>query len=172
MTVLPEAWPADLRELSAPDLQYALERLLVDYVHALDSDELERWPEFFVADATYKIVPRENFEKDLPMALMYCEGQGMMADRVTAIRETILFEPRILRHLTSSLRVDGFDADGSVRTTANYAVFESTSETANAVFNVGRYIDRVVVDDGRLKYAGKICVFDTSTVPTSLIYPI
>ena len=172
MAVLPEEWPADLRKLGAPDLQYALERLLGDYVHALDGDELERWPEFFVADGIYKIVPRENFEKDLPMALMFCEGQGMMGDRVTAIRETLLFAPRTLRHLTSSLRIDGFDADGAVRTTANYAVFESTSESANAVFNVGRYVDRVVVDDGRLRYAEKICVFDTSMVPTSLIYPI
>ena len=37
---------------------------------------------------------------------------------------------------------------------------------------VGRYLDRIVVEDGRLKFAEKLCVFDTSVVPTSLIYPI
>lgn len=167
-----ETLPADLRLFGSRDLHHALETLLTDYVHVLDDDNIEGWPAFFVEAGLYKIVPRENYENDLPMALMYCDGTGMMADRVTAIRETILFAPRALRHVTSSLRIDGFDDDGGVRTTANYAVFESTSGSANEVFNVGRYIDRVVVDDGRLKYAEKICVFDTSMVPTSLIYPI
>lgn len=40
------------------------------------------------------------------------------------------------------------------------------------VFQSGRYIDRIVRRDGRLKFKQKSCVFDSVTVPTSLVYPI
>ena len=58
----------DLQSLGPTDLQYALESLISDYVHALDDGELERWPDFFTEDCIYKIIPRENYENDLPLA--------------------------------------------------------------------------------------------------------
>ena len=61
---------------------------------------------------------------------------------------------------------------GALHAVTNYAVYESTLDRTTEVFNVGRYIDRIVVEDGRLKFAEKLCVFDTSLVPTSLIFPI
>ncbi len=88
------------------------------------------------------------------------------------IQETLLFAPRVLRHITSNRRIEGFDDDGAVRILTNYVVFENTPDSANCVFNVGRYMDRVVVEEGRLRYAEKLCVCDTSLIPTSLIYPI
>ncbi len=154
------------------DLRAALDALLADYAYVLDEDALDQWPDFFVEDCVYKIVPRENFEMDLPLAVLSCEGQGMLRDRVTAIRETLLFEPRALRHITSGMRVMGIDPDGSVRSQTNYVVYENTADDTNSVFSVGRYMDRVVSDAGRLKYAEKLCVFDTSVIDTSLIYPI
>lgn len=166
------SWPGDLRLVAERDLAFALDAQLADYVSVLDDQALERWPDFFTEDCTYKIIPRENYENDLPMALMYCDGKGMLADRVTAIQETLLFAPRALRHVTSSRRIEGFDEDGAVRVRTHYVVFENTADVANSVFNVGRYLDRVVVADGRLRYAEKLCVCDTSLIPTSLIYPI
>jgi hypothetical protein len=40
------------------------------------------------------------------------------------------------------------------------------------VFNVGQYLDRIVREDGRLKFAEKHCVFGSLLVPNSLIYPL
>ena len=40
------------------------------------------------------------------------------------------------------------------------------------VFNVGRYLDRLVRDQGQLKFAEKHCVYDSVLVPNSLIYPL
>ena len=147
-----------------------LDELTAAYVHALDDADLDRWFEFFTEDCVYRIVPRENYDNDLPLAIWYCRGRGMMLDRVTAIRETQLFAPRALRHVTGNMLVVG--REGGLRTVTNYAVYESTLDRASEVFNVGRYLDRIVVEDGRLKFAEKLCVFDTSVVPTSLIYPI
>lgn len=170
--VTPVTVPADLASMAPADLRAALDALLADYAYVLDEDALDQWPDFFAEDCVYKIVPRENFEMDLPLAVLSCEGQGMLRDRVTAIRETLLFEPRALRHITSGMRVLGIDSDGSVRSQTNYVVYENTVDETNSVFSVGRYIDRVVSDAGRLKYAEKLCVFDTSVIDTSLIYPI
>ena len=36
----------------------------------------------------------------------------------------------------------------------------------------GRYYDRVVDDGGSLRFVERICVTDSTSVPTSLIYPI
>lgn len=149
----------------------ALEALTAAYVHTLDDAALERWPDFFTADCVYKIVPRENHENGLPLAIWYCKGRGMLQDRVTAIRETQLFAPRALRHVTGNMLVLAREGE-ALRTVTNYAVYESTLDRASEVFNVGRYLDSIVVEDGRLKFAEKLCVFDTSIVPTSLIYPI
>lgn len=170
--IAPVPVPADLSSMPPLDLRAALDALLADYVYVLDEDDLEQWPAFFVDDGLYKVIPRENFERNLPLAVFSCEGQGMLADRVTAIRETLLFEPRALRHITSGMRVLGIDTDGSVRIQTNYVVYENTADETNSVFSVGRYLDRIVSDDGRLKYAEKLCVFDTSVIDTSLIYPI
>lgn len=164
--------PVDLRGLDQRDLRFALETLLADYVAILDGGDIERWPDFFTEDGVYKIIPLENYERDLPMAVMFCDSRGMLVDRVTAIRRTLLFAPRALRHITSSMRIEGSDEAGGVRVQTNYVVFENTPDVSNRVFNVGRYLDRVVVEAGRLRYAEKLCVFDTSVVPTSLIYPI
>jgi hypothetical protein len=40
------------------------------------------------------------------------------------------------------------------------------------VFNTGQYRDKLVVEDGRLKFREKLCIFDSLLVPNSLIYPL
>ncbi len=153
------------------ELRYEVEELYYEYVECLDDDELERWPEFFVEDCLYKIIPRENFERNLPIALMRCESKGMLKDRVTTMRETSVYAPRALRHLLSNIRIKGSD-NGQLRVQANYAVLETLSDEETHIFNAGKYIDLVVREDGRLKFKEKLCIFDSILVPGSLIYPI
>lgn len=153
------------------ELRYEVEELYYEYVECLDDEEFERWPEFFVEDCLYKIIPRENFERNLPLALMRCESKGMLKDRVTAVRETSVYAPRVLRHLLSNIRIKGSD-NGQLRVQANYAVLETLSDEKTHVFNAGKYIDLVVREDGRLKFKEKLCIFDSVLVPGSLIYPI
>ena len=52
-------------------LRARLADLYCAYSDVLDEGELERWPGFFTADCLYKVMPRENFEQDLPIALIY-----------------------------------------------------------------------------------------------------
>ena len=141
------------------------------YAAALDDGDLESWPGFFTEDCLYQVIPRDNHDKGLPLAVIRCESRGMLQDRVTAVRETTMFAPRYLRHLISNIRIVGQSED-AYETRANYAVFETLSDEHTRVFNVGRYLDRLVREDGELRFAEKICVYDSILVPNSIVYPI
>ena len=158
--------------MSVPvELRLEVEDLLHAYGAALDAMALEQWPEFFIDDCFYQIIPRDNYERGLPLALMRCESKGMLKDRVFAIRETLMYEPRYLRHLISGIRVTNI-AHGVITVEANYAVFETLMNEPTRVFNVGRYLDRVVRQDGALQFAEKHCIFDSLLVLNSIIFPI
>ncbi len=153
------------------EVRYEIEDLFAEYAAVLDAVELERWPELFTEACFYEIIPRENYDRGLPLAIMRCESQRMLKDRVLAIRDTMMYEPRYMRHLISGIRVTGQSAAG-ITVEANYAVFETLLDGMTRVFNVGRYLDRLVREAGELKFAEKHCVFDSVLVPNSLIYPL
>jgi 3-phenylpropionate/cinnamic acid dioxygenase small subunit len=152
-------------------VRYEIEELLAEYAAVLDAMDLERWPEFFTEQCLYEIIPRENYDRGLPLAIMRCESKGMLRDRVVAIRETMMYEPRYMRHLISAIRVTG-ESPAGITVEANYAVFETLVDELTRVFNVGRYLDRIVHEAGQLKFAEKHCVYDSVLVLNSLIYPL
>jgi anthranilate 1,2-dioxygenase small subunit len=57
-------------------LRLQIDSLMADYAHCIDEDRLEEWPEFFTSDGIYRVTSRENYELDLPVNLIYCEGTG------------------------------------------------------------------------------------------------
>ncbi len=44
---------------------HALVQLYAGYARAVDSGDWDLWPEFFVDDCVYRLVPRENHERGL-----------------------------------------------------------------------------------------------------------
>jgi salicylate 5-hydroxylase small subunit len=158
--------------LDAPaPLRMRLADLYSAYADALDEGALEAWPDFFTEDCLYRVIPRENFEQGLPIALIYCESRDMLADRVVAIRETALYVPRMIRRLTSNIRLRDIGPDG-LRLTASFALFQTMVDRPSELFLCGRYHDRVIDDGARLRFAERICVYDSTIVPTSLVYPV
>ena len=152
------------------ELRMRLADLYCAYGDALDDGELERWPEFFTEECLYKVIPRENFEQELPIGLIYCESRNMLIDRVVALRETALYVPRVVRHLTSQIRLRSIEPTGW-RLTANFALVQTITDQPSGLFLCGRYRDRVVDDSGILRFAERICVYDSTIVPISLVYP-
>lgn len=62
---------------------------------------------FFVEDCRYRVTARENYDQKLPYGLIYCINKNMLKDRVLALRQTTMYEPRSLRHFVSGIRVRG-----------------------------------------------------------------
>jgi 3-phenylpropionate/cinnamic acid dioxygenase small subunit len=161
----------DPRRLPPAELRAALAELYAEYQGCLNEERFEDWPDFFTESCVYKIVPRENFERGLPLATWLCESRGYLLDRVTAIRKTSVYAPRAIRRLVSGIRFGDWQ-DGALAVRADYAAFETLLDDVTRVFNVGVYHDRIVHDAGRLKFREKICVFDSVLVPNSLIFPL
>ena len=158
--------------LDAPlELRLRLADLYAAHDDALDEREWERWPEFFTEDAVYKILPRENVDAGLPAAMVYCESRAMLADRVVALREALVFAPRLIRRVAGAPCLRQIGPDG-MRLHSSFALFETMLNQPSTLFLCGRLYDRVVEDGGALRFAERIAVTDATNVPLSLIYPI
>lgn len=157
--------------MSAGELRLELEALYADYTAALDEERFEDWPGFFTEHCTYKIIPRENFERGLPLATWLSESRNNLHDRVVAIRKTMVYAPRYMRRLVTGIRMLGWEGD-ALQVRASYLALETLTDEITHVFNTGQYRDRIVVEDGRLRFREKLCVFDSLLVPNSLIFPL
>lgn len=152
-------------------LRAEIDELYAEYLGCLNEERFEAWPEFFTERCLYKIIPRGNFERNLPLATWLCESQGYLQDRVTAIRKTSVYAPRSIRRIASGIRIIAVHGD-EIEVHADYAAFETLLDELTRVFNVGVYHDRLARVAGELKFREKICVFDSELVPNSLIYPL
>jgi len=148
-----------------------LDDLNARYAYALDSGKLDLWPEFFTDDCVYKIISNENFGLGYPVAAIYCDGIGMVRDRVVAIMQTAVYEPRTYRHFVGTAHITGQE-EGGVTSEANFALYESIAEREPRILFVGRYVDRVVMADGAPRLRQRLVVYDNYRVFNSLIFPI
>ena len=149
----------------------ALGQLYATYASAVDAADWALWCELFTDECTYKLIPRENHERNLPLATLSFESKGMLKDRAYAIRETLFHDPYYQRHIVGAprvLRIDG----GVIHSEANYAVFRTKPSELTQVFNVGRYLDQVVRTPVGLRFASRLCIYDSEMIPNSIIYPI
>ena len=64
------------------------------------------------------------------------------------------------------------ESNGLIRVTANYAVLETLPDEMTKVLNAGRYIDKLIRKNGKLRFKEKRCVYDSTLIPNSLVYPI
>jgi anthranilate 1,2-dioxygenase small subunit len=152
-------------------LRARVEALHADYAHAIDTDRLEEWPQFFTDDCVYKVVTRENHERGLPVGVVYCKGRGMLTDRITALRTANIYEPHVYCHLGGALRITG-RAGGAITAESNFTVLRTMATGAMSVFACGRYLDRIVEDNGMLVLAERIAILDSRQIDTLLVIPI
>lgn len=148
-----------------------LSQLLAEYAAVVDAADWDTWCDMFTDDCVYKLIPRENHERGLPLATMDFESHGMLQDRAYAIRETLFHDPYYQRHVVGAPRILDIQPDWIV-CESNYAVFRTKLSELTTVFNVGRYLDTVVRTDGGWKFASKLCIYDSEMIPNSIIYPI
>ena len=152
-------------------LRHQLRDLYDEVADLLDDDQVEAFPNYFVDDCLYRVTSRENHDEGLAGALMYCEGIAMLRDRILALRETQVYEPRSWRHFISGVSV--LSDDGTrVAARANFLVTEAMSDEEPRVFVVGRYIDVLERRGERLLFREHIAVCDNHSIRRSLIIPV
>jgi 3-phenylpropionate/cinnamic acid dioxygenase small subunit len=157
--------------LAAVVRRVELDQLYTDYVHCLDDDELERWPDFFTEDCSYRITSAENYEAQLPLGLIHATSRDMLRDRVNALRKANIYEPQRYRHLVSSIKILA-EEEAAVEIAANFAVVRTMQEGDMTVFAAGRYLDRVERAGGIWKFSRKTVVLDSRRIDTLLAIPL
>jgi salicylate 5-hydroxylase small subunit len=150
---------------------FAIQQLYADYSIAIDSGKWNLWPEFFTEKCVYKLQPRENYERGFPLATLFFSSKAMLIDRVYGITETIYHDPYYQRHVVGAPLVRNVE-EGRIHCEANYAVFRTKLDKESTVYNVGRYIDTIVQTPTGLKFAERLCIYDSEMIPNSIIYPI
>ena len=158
-----------------PEVRYAVEDLTHAYVHCIDEDKLEEWPSFFATECLYTVMPRENLDQGLPIALISCDSQGMLSDRVTAHRRANIYGPHFYRHQVSSLLLTAQD-DGSIAARSNYVVFRTWADViqygSTEVYSVGMYRDKIVFENEQPKFKERLVIVDTCRIDSLLVTPL
>lgn len=155
----------------ASDLHHDVQALLAHYVETIDDDRLEEWPGLFVEDCIYKIIPRENADRGMPVATIFCDSKGMLVDRIISLRKANIYPLHHYRHVLSPPRITTVEPE-VVHVQTNYVVFQTRNDGHTSVYNAGKYVDEIVASDGALKFKSKVAVFDTNRVDTLMVRPI
>jgi anthranilate 1,2-dioxygenase small subunit len=160
-------------QLQAMLLHHEIESFNTRYAQALDEQRLSDWAEMFTDDALYVILSRENYDRGLPVGLIYCENKRMIHDRAFALMETSMFAPRYLRHIIANQVVVGVESNGTIKSRANYVVLQVLFDRPDATLHqVGVYYDVFRRVGGELKLAERRCVYDNLLVPNALCIPV
>ena len=152
-------------------LRLRVEDLYAQYAHTIDDDRLEDWPGLFTQDGVYRVTTRENYDSGLPLAMVYCDGRGMMADRISALRTANIYEPHVYCHMLSAVRVLAREG-GVIRARSNFSVMRTMQEGETMLFAVGRTFDTLVEDGGQLRFRERLAVLDSRRVDTLLVIPV
>lgn len=156
------------RELA---LRLRIEALMAEYVHCIDADRLEEWPDLFAEDGRYRVTTRENFDLGLPVNLIGCNGRAMMRDRIVALRTANIYEPHVYCHNTGALRLVGSEG-GRHRTQSTFTVVRTAADGEMSVFACGRYFDSIVAEGETLRFAERTAILDSHRIDTLLVIPV
>jgi anthranilate 1,2-dioxygenase small subunit len=149
----------------------AIARLQMQYVHAIDNGEFERWPQFFTEKCVYQIIPRVEYDQGRLIGVWFCDNRGMLEDRVSALREVNVYEPHVYRHVIGPTEISDH-ADGAYRAQTSFIVVRTMYDGAMCVFSAGRYVDEVVVDGDKALLRKRSVVTDSSRYDTLVVIPI
>ena len=141
------------------------------YAAAIDDDRLEEWPEFFTTDGTYKVISRENADRGLEIATIYCSGRPMLIDRVVSLRQANIFPTHHYRHIISIPRICTVE-DAVVCVETNYLVLQTRNDGVTTLYNAGKYVDHIRNSGAGLQFVSKVAIYDTSRVDTLMAKPI
>ena len=163
--------PTTMTPQRAAELRAEIDSFHVEYCAALDANDVERWPDFFSEEATYRITSRQNALLNMPVGLVYCEGRNMIVDRALACAHSQMFAPRHMLHVLGITRVL-HETGHAIGAQTPFILMQTLVEGPTTVHLAGIYHDHFVRRDGRLLLASREVVHDTEILDTALAYPV
>ena len=144
---------------------------LADYTHCIDDNRLEEWPDYFAERGLYHITTKENYEAGFPIGLMYCEGRGMLNDRIKALRTANVFEPHTYCHFLGGSRLS-YKGKNILSARTNFSVWRTMETGKTESFAIGKYLDEIRFDDRELEFTSRRVILESRRVDVLLVIPI
>jgi anthranilate 1,2-dioxygenase small subunit len=158
-------------QMNRAELYAGVQELLALYAETIDEDRLEEWPDLFTEKCLYKVIARENYDRGLPLAPIFCDSRGMLVDRIVSLRQANIFPLHRYRHVVGLPRITG-TTDGVIEARTSYVVFQTRNDGATTIYNAGTYVDEIVREGGEFRFRSKLVIFDTDRVDTLMVRPI
>jgi anthranilate 1,2-dioxygenase small subunit/terephthalate 1,2-dioxygenase oxygenase component beta subunit len=141
------------------------------YAATIDADRLEAWPDFFVESCLYKITSADNRKCGYSAGIVYADSRAMLHDRVTALRTANIYERHSYRHIVG-LPVIGEAGDDGLAAETPFLVARIMRDGRTDLFATGVYVDRIRDELGRLRFAERHVVCDSSRFDTLVVIPL
>ena len=141
--------------------------LFAEYGALIDASRFDEWLSLFAGECRYQIIPRENFDRGLPAAVVFCDSRAVLEDRIRALREANKYNIHTDRHVIGLPRLND---DGLAE--APFAVYQTDQEGETRLFATGLYRDRLEAVGRHLKFRDKLILLDTFAVPSLLATPL
>ena len=141
------------------------------YAHAIDSDALEQWPDFFTTDCHYRVTHVENEQEGLAAGIIYADSRAMLQDRIAALREANIYERQRYRHLLGIALLESVTEE-EARAQTPFIVVRIMATGQSEVFATGVYRDRFVCQDGKLLLAERVVICDSTVTDTLMALPL
>src|SRR5215468_8399580 len=135
----------------------AVWELLAEYGALIDMMKFDEWLDLFGVECRYQIMPRENFERGLPAALVLCDSRAMLEDRIRALREANKYNIHTDRHVIGLPRI----SNHGLAIEAPFAVYQTDQEGETRLFATGLYRDRLERGECGLKIRDKLILHDS-----------
>jgi 3-phenylpropionate/cinnamic acid dioxygenase small subunit len=152
-------------------VRLGIHELIAAYVDCIDEDRLEDWPDFFVEQCRYVVTSRASYEASLPHGVMYAASRGMLADRVTALRQANIFEPHRYRHIVGPIRIGRVD-ETVAQVHSNFITVRIMHDGEMSLFAAGRYLDRIDLTSRPYRFLERLVVLDSQKIDTLLVIPL
>jgi anthranilate 1,2-dioxygenase small subunit len=155
------------------DLEWKVASLNTRYAAAIDDNKLEDWPDFFVPSGCYRVTTAENFEKGLPLALIYATSRAMLRDRVRSLRDANVYEAQRYRHVIGPALINGQTGE-EVRAQTSFMVARIMHTGETSIFATGRYHDRILINapEAGGAFLEKLVILDSRVIDTLLAIPL
>jgi 3-phenylpropionate/cinnamic acid dioxygenase small subunit len=148
-----------------------LAQLNAEYARALDDDRLEEWPAFFTERCRYLVTTADNHRQGLTAGVIYADSQGMLHDRVAALREANVFERQSYRHLLGLPAIVAGDG-AAARAETPFLVVRIMRDGRMDLFATGRYLDVLDDEHAGLRFRERVVVCDANRFDTLLAIPL
>ena len=174
---------SNVSERSIHEVRADIEELLYRSARLSDEGRIDDWAALFTEDGTYKIVTRRDYDAGHEAALMARSGREEIRKTVHDLRQRnqLTAMSGVLTHdfhLVENVEVQS-DKPLQYHVNSNYVMFQIVAEGSAGlddkahIFNVGRYVDEIIFDNGRplirsrlvIAYSGGIRNYPYTRVP-------